>query len=121
MKSVFIAASRKFYGDVEKLVCLLRDNGIRAETAGKVIPDQRDTPESEKGALLSAFEKIADSEVVYILTNDGYVGKTVAMEIAYAYAKKKEIISSDEIEELSARALIDKIMKPEELVEYAKT
>ena len=76
--------------------------------------------ETEKQALLNAFQRIEDSDIVYIYSREGYIGKTVAMEIAYAYAKHKEIISSHKIEELSAQALVYKIMDSKKLIEFCR-
>jgi Asp-tRNA(Asn)/Glu-tRNA(Gln) amidotransferase B subunit len=120
MKSIFIAGSRKFYEEIEKLVQQLKDNKIKVATAGKWDNSQKDTLESEKTALLNAFQKIDEFDICYIYSKDGYIGKTVAMEIAYAYAKKKELISSHKIEEFSAQALISKIMSSEELIKHCK-
>jgi undecaprenyl pyrophosphate synthase len=120
MKSVFIAGSRKFYDEIERLVQQLTDNKIRVVTAGKYDSKQRDTPESEKQALFNAFQKICKTDICYIYSKDGYIGKTVAMEIAYAHANKKELISSHKIEDFSAQALIFKIMACEELIKYCK-
>lgn len=120
MKSVFVAGSRKFYEEIEKLVQELEDNGIKAATAGKQDNKHGDTLESEKTALLNAFQKIDESDICYIYSKDGYIGKTVAMEIAYAYAKDKELISSYEIDEFSAQALVSSVMNPEELIKYCK-
>ncbi len=119
MKSVFIAGSRKFYEDIELYLDILTEAQVKASIAGKH-RRSKDTLESEKAALLSAFEKIDKSNVVYVYSQDGYIGKTVAMEIAYAYSKKKEIISSHKIEELSARGLVSQIMKPADLIKYCK-
>ncbi len=116
MKSVFIAGSRKFFGDVDKLVDLMTENKIKVSTAGKIA--QKDIPKGEKSALARAFQRINESDVLYIVAKDGYIGKTVALEIAYAFANKKEIISSEIIGEFSARALVSKVMGFEELAEY---
>ena len=120
MKSVFIAGSRKFFEEIEKLVQQLKENRIKVATAGKWENSQKDTLESEKIALLNAFQKIDEFDICYIYSKEGYIGKTVAMEIAYAYAKKKELISSHKIEEFSAQALISKIMDSEELIKHCK-
>jgi len=120
VKSIFIAGSRKFYEEINKLVQQLKDNKIKVATAGKWDNKQKDTLESEKMALLNAFKKIGEYDICYIYSKNGYIGKTVAMEIAYAYAKKKELISSHRIEEFSAQALISKIMDSEGLVKYCK-
>jgi len=120
MKSVFIVGSRKFYDEIEKLVQQLKDNNIKVATAGEWNNKQKDTLESEKTALLNAFQKIDRLDICYIYSKDGYIGKTVAMEIAYAYSRKKELISSYQIEEFSAQALISKIMDSGELIRHCK-
>jgi hypothetical protein len=120
MKSVFVACSRKFFNGGEEVIRLCRDNGIRAANAGK-LPDHDDTFESEKSALIEAFRRIDSSEILYVVARNGYIGKTVAIEIAYAFAKGKEIVSSEELEELSARSLISGVMKPGELIEHIKS
>ncbi len=120
MKSVFIAGSRKFYDEIEALMKRLNDSSITAQTSGKWSSDQEDNLENQNDALLIAFERIDKSDVTYVFCKDGYVGKTVAMEIAYAYSKGKEVISSNEIEELSAQALVSKVLSPEELEKYCK-
>ena len=117
MKSVFIAGSRKFFEEIEDLIHVLKQNKINVKTAGKGTM-AGDTLETEKMALLTAFKNIMESNVCYVYSKDGYIGKTVAMEIAYAYARKKEIISSHKIDELSAQALVSKIIKPEKLAKY---
>ncbi|MFH1064472.1 MAG: hypothetical protein V1729_05305 [Candidatus Woesearchaeota archaeon] len=120
MKSIFIAGSRKFYDEIEGLMDSLNAQDIKAQTSGKWSSDQEDTLENQKDALLTAFERIDQSDVTYVFCKDGYVGRTVAMEIAYAHSKGKEVISSNEIEELSAQALVSKVLSPEELEKYCK-
>ena len=120
MKPVFIAGSRKFYNEIHDLVGKLKENNIQVATSGEWDESQEDSFESEKDALLRAFKEMDESEVVYIFCNKGYVGKTVAMEIAYAYAKEKEVISSEEIEEFSARGLVSQVLSSDELVDYCK-
>jgi len=119
MKSVFIACSRKFNHDMLSFKEACRKEGIRAEDTGKVT-DSEDTLESERSALLQAFRGIDNTDILYVIANGGYIGKTVAMEIAYAYSKGKKIISSEEIDELSARGLVSKVMGTEEFIKYAK-
>ena len=121
MKSVFIAGSRKFYDEIEAFDKRLTEAGIAAQTSGKWDDSVKDTLENQKDALLTAFKRIDKSDVIYIFAEDGYVGRTVCMEIAYAHAKGKEVISSNKIEELSAQALVSSVMEPTELVEHCKS
>ncbi|MBN2043128.1 MAG: hypothetical protein JW754_04965 [Candidatus Aenigmarchaeota archaeon] len=115
MKSVFIACSRRFNRDLLAFSKACIAEGIIAEDAGKVT-DAKDTMESERSALLRAFGRIDNTDVLYVIAKEGYIGKTVAMEIAYAHARGKVIVSSEEIEELSARGLVSKVMKGEDLI-----
>jgi hypothetical protein len=119
MKSVFIVGSRKFFDDIEKLVKLCKENGIEVNTAGKIL-NQEDTFESEKSALLRAFQIIDKSDIVYVMAKGGYVGITVALEIAYSFAKNKEIVASETIKDFSAKALVSKVVKPEFFIEHIK-
>jgi hypothetical protein len=120
MKSIFVAGSRKFHSEIEKFLQACEKNGIKAQHAGKW-EGGSDTFESESKALLTAFGRIESSDILYIFSGGGYIGKTVALEIAYAYAKAKEIISTEEIEDFSARALVSKTLSPEKLIEYIKS
>ena len=119
MKSVFIAGSRRFSTEIEKLDKLCKENGIKSFTAGKIL-NKEDTFQSEKSALFRALHRIEISDIVYVMARKGYVGKTVALEIAYAFSKKREIISSEPIEDFSVRALVSKVMGHGELIKYAK-
>lgn len=118
MKSVFMAGSRKFYKEIENLVKELKKCKVKVDIAGNWDNSKEDSLNSEKKALLSAFRKIDKFDIMYIYSDKGYIGKTVAMEIAYAYSKNKEIISSHKIEELSAQALVSLTLKPKKLISY---
>jgi len=113
---IFIAGSRKFHNEIQKLQRVLKKKGIYASTAGECDSKVKDTSASEKKALLKAFKEINTSKIIYIYAKEGYIGKTVSMEIAYAYAKNKKIISSEKISELSAKALIKKVQNTEDFI-----
>ena len=120
MKSVFIASSRKFYDETEKLVNGLKSERISTSTAGTWDKSKPDNLKDEKKAILEAFKQIDKKEIIYIYAKEGYIGKTVSMEIAYAHARNKTIISSEKVQELSAQALISKVLTPKELMIYCK-
>ena len=112
---IFVAGSRKFFKEIGIFVSLCEKNGIETKTAGKLL-NKTDTLENQKAALLKAFKIIDKSDLVYVFAKNGYIGKTVAMEIAYAFATNKKIVSSEPIEELSARALITEVVSPGTLI-----
>lgn len=114
MKAIFIAGSRKFYQEIDSLVKSLDQKGFSAFTPSK--PKLSNQFEIEKKALFDAFKLIEKSDFIYVFAKNGYIGKTVAMEMAYAYAKGKKIVASDEITELSARALVNEVITADELL-----
>lgn len=120
MKKIFIAGSRKFYKEIDKLQDELLRIGIKVETADKSRDSEEDNLDNQTFVLLNAFKKIQEADVLYVYSKEGYIGKTVAMEIAYAHAMKKEIIAREEIKELSAQALITKNLNEEDLLNYCK-
>ncbi|MFP4523809.1 MAG: hypothetical protein ACLFO2_00640 [Candidatus Woesearchaeota archaeon] len=116
---IFIAGSRKFYHEIERLKDELDARGVTALTSGKWEQTQEDTLENQRDALLRAFRGIDDADTLYILAEDGYVGKTVAMEAAYAHARGVTIISSEPVGELSVRGLVDEVLSVKDFISYA--
>ena len=119
IKTFFVAGSRKFFEEIEEFVKQCRERNLNAVTADKE-KGESDFG-SEKEALQRAFNIIDHSEAVYVFSKDGYVGKTVCIEIAYAYAKGKEVFSSELVGELSARSLVSDVVPPEKFIELFST
>ena len=118
MKTVFLAGSRRFSDNLENVFKLLEKAGISA------IKGRDNTGilnrEDEMKAHQEMLRRIDKSDMVYIVSGDGYIGKTVALEIGYAIGKKKEVISSIALTEAEANSFISKVMNIEELIEYIK-
>jgi hypothetical protein len=115
---VFVAGSRRFSEDFDEAIRILDMTGIEWSTGGKNPNADSDTPESTRMDNYRMFKIIDDADYVFVIAKDGYVGHSVSMELGYARAKGKKIISSEEIKELSVRVLVDKIMSIEEFVKY---
>jgi len=115
---VFVAGSRKFTKEFEEAMKKFEDSGIPALHGNKNIDSERDTLGTVKSDNERMFKRIDDSDVVFVIAKDGYVGYSVAMELGYAYAKGKDIISSEEIKELSVRNLVSKMMNLEDFIKY---
>ena len=64
------------------------------------------------------FRRIDASDIIYIVAEEGYVGPTVALEIAYAYSKGKTIIASEPIRRRDINLLVSQIMSPEKLIRF---
>lgn len=118
MKAVFVASSRKYYDTVYKIRGQLDKLGVKGFYPYKDEVDIEDDFAQKKRVTLQHLPEIDEVDVLYVVAKDGYVGFSVAIEIAYAYAKGKEIISSEPIKEFAVRALVSKVMTPEEFIFY---
>jgi hypothetical protein len=117
---VYVAGSRRFAMEFETAMKAFSESGIPAVNGGKSLDSSKDTSERVRADNERLFQRIDDSDIVFVIAKDGYVGYTVAVELGYAYSKKKLIISSEEIKELSVRSLVGKVMSLEDFVEYLK-
>jgi nucleoside 2-deoxyribosyltransferase len=138
MKKICLCASFKFYDNVLKFADVFKSNGIEI-----MIPipnqflkftgtqDQNPNNEMDKSRgekIVAAYWKhitdhlgrIESADIVYIYTENGYIGNGVSLEIGYAHALKKIIYSSEEIHDLPISCFIHKIIRPEELIAIAK-
>ena len=79
MKMVYVCGSFKFLSQIGDLEDMLRREGIRFVVSGSL--DVR--------GILGCLEKIDQADVVYVVDPNGYVGKSISVDIGYAYAKKK--------------------------------
>lgn len=70
--------------------------------------------------ILGCLQTIDDSDVIYVVNPDGYVGKSVSVDIGYAYAKNKEIYAMSPINDPPVENLISGIMTPDALIDLLK-
>lgn len=63
------------------------------------------------------FESIDDSEALYVICPEGYVGTLVSVEIGYARAQGKPVIFSEQPEDLGLQALATNYVSLEQLAE----
>ncbi len=121
MKKVFVASSRRFYDDVKKIKAELDARGVMGFYPyfefgdGSIEMDEQ----AKKDVTLRHFPEIDQIDALYIVAPAGYVGISVTLEAAYAYAKGAEIISSEPVGEMAVRALVSRVMLPSEFIAYA--
>lgn len=119
MTKIFLAGSRKFAKE-------LQDIYEKCTLAGIEVLKGRDSVESlseeaEKKAHLEMLRRIDQCDVVYIVSKEGYIGKTVAMEIGYAIAKNKQILSMEKITEAGLNHFVTGILSPKKMLEKCRT
>jgi hypothetical protein len=116
---LFVAGSRKFFDEIEGFVSKCEAAGIEAYTADK--PRGDSTFAAEEEALKRAYERINDSDAIYVVAKGGYVGMTVAIEMKHARDNNKPVIASEEIFVPVARTLVTSVLSADDMIkEYAK-
>jgi hypothetical protein len=71
--------------------------------------------------ILGCLQKIDDSDMVYIVNPDGYVGRSVSVDIGYAYAKNKRIYAMCPINDPPVENLTSGIMMSDALIDLLKS
>jgi hypothetical protein len=120
MKSVFVASSRKYYDQVKEIKKRLDELGVKGYYPYfEYVDDQIEVDvETKKQLTLRHFPEIDEIDVLYAVTPNGYVGCSVTIEATYAYAKGKEVVTSEPAAELAVRAFVSSVMTPEEFIAY---
>jgi hypothetical protein len=62
------------------------------------------------------FPEIDECDLLYALLPEGYIGCSVTIELAYAYAKGKRIVVSELPNEYAVRAMVAELCSPDELI-----
>lgn len=106
---IYIAGSRKYLSQICQLISDLQNAGIA------VVSTMTSNSLSEEEALNLSFKMIQSADLVYVYADNGYVGKTVSLEMGYAHALGKRIVSSEIIQDESIQSIVNAIRKPEDL------
>ena len=111
---VFVATSKRFYAEAAVLC-----DDIRA--AGHMVYHpffDRDQDSIEADPALKQavtrdhFAEIDACDVLYALAPGGYVGTSVVIEMAYAFARGNRVVTSEPVGEYAARALVSEVAAP---------
>ena len=116
--TIFVATSKRFYEEAERIVKLIKACGVIVHHPYfHLDPTAIDTdPDYKSRVTLQHFPEIDDCDVFYALLPDGYIGCSVTIELAYAYAKGKEIVVSEAPAEFAVRALVTEISCPDKFI-----
>jgi len=110
MKRVYVCGSFKFMNKIEELVALLQAEG--AEFLVSKGLDAR--------GILGCLEKVDRADIVYVVDPEGYVGKSVSVDLGYAYARNKLIYVMHPVSDPPIMNMICGVLSFEELVDLVK-
>jgi hypothetical protein len=116
--TVFVATSKRFYNEAEQLVERIKACGLMVHHPYfHLDPAEVDAdPDYKSRVTLQHFPEIDDADIFYALLPDGYIGCSVTIELAYAYAKEKKIVVSEAPSEFAVRALVTEIRSPDQFI-----
>ncbi len=101
---------------------ILQARGIICEwpTLGPRRDPQAMTPGEAKEAITRHLERIDRADLIFVFNRDGYLGNSVAMEIGYAYARRKPLYVLTPIQDLLLMNLVTAVVSMEALLQLAR-
>ena len=112
--TVFVATSKRFYAEAAALCDEIRAAG---HTVYHPFFDRDQEaieadPELKQAVTRDHFAEIDACDVLYALAPGGYVGTSVVIEMAYAFARGTRVVTSEPAGEYAARALVSEVAAP---------
>jgi len=107
MEKLTVSSSLKYKEVVRSTISKLEELGVEARfpNLDSGVAKEDVTLEFMKKLARDHFEAIDESEALYVICPEGYVGTLVSVEIGYAHARGKPVIFSEEPEDLGLQAL----------------
>ena len=116
--TVFVATSKRFYGEAQELVKNLEEAGVKVfHPYFHLDPAKIDADADLKSRVtIQHFPEIEESDIFYAFLPEGYIGCSVTIELTYAYAKGKKIVVSEAPQEFAVRAMVSEICSPRQFI-----
>lgn len=122
MYTITICSSVRFASEFEAFADALRKKGIYVyipedmKLDYSTITNERIRHYVGAGLTVGFFEKIRKSDAILVFNKDGYIGMSVTMEMAYAFALGKKIFAIEPDREAPRNVLVDQVLStPEEV------
>ena len=110
MRRLYVCGSFRFTLEMEELERRLKEWNVEYQISKEI--DSR--------GIMGCLRKIDDAEVVYVVNPEGYIGKSVSVDIGYAYAKNKIIYVMHTVDDPPVMELINGVLPPKALIDILK-
>jgi len=110
VKKLYVCGSFRFTREMEEL-----EHELKGENVQFQISKKRDSR-----GILGCLKKINDADVVYVVNPQGYIGKSVSVDIGYAFAKNKSIYVMHAVDDPPIMGLISDVLSPKALIDFLK-
>jgi nucleoside 2-deoxyribosyltransferase len=107
---LYICGSFRYAQQMSQLEDRLREENVEYQMSKEI----------DSLGIIRCLKKIDDADVIYVVDPGGYVGKSVCVDIGYAYAKNKPIYVLHSIDDPSVMGMIRGVLSFEELVSFLK-
>jgi len=106
MKRVYVCGSFRFIGKMEELESKLKREGVECLMSKKARPS----------GISGCLKNIEKSDIVYVVNPGGYVGKSVCVDVGYAYARNKPIYVMHSVKDPPVMTLTHGVLSSAELI-----
>jgi nucleoside 2-deoxyribosyltransferase len=110
MRKLYVCGSFRFVQQMKELEGKLKGENIEYQISKEI---------DERG-ILGCLAKIDEADVVYVVNPGGYVGRSVCVDIGYAYARNKPIYAMHSVDDPSVMGLMQGVLSFEELIDFLK-
>jgi len=110
MKKLYVCGSFRFKREMEGLERKLKEENIQFQIS----------KEMNSYGIVGCLKKVADADIVYVVDPRGYVGKSVSVDIGYAYAKNKSIYVMHSVDDPPIMKLVNDVLSPKALIDFLK-
>ena len=110
MKVLYVCGSFRFMSEMNELEGKLKEENIEFRMSKKM---------GSRG-ILGCLKKIDEADVVYVVNPDGYVGKSVCVDIGYAFAKGKPVYVMYPIDDPPVMNMVKGVLSFQELINFLK-
>jgi nucleoside 2-deoxyribosyltransferase len=110
MRRLYVCGSFKFMHQMEELEGELKKENIEYQMS----------KERDKRGILGCLAKIDEADVVYVVNPRGYIGRSVCVDIGYAYARNKPIYAMHSVDDPPVMKLMQGVLSFEELIDFLK-
>ena len=106
---LYVCGSFRFRREIEELEQKLKKENIQCQSS-----------KMDAGGILGCLKKVDDADVVYVVDPEGYVGKSVSVDIGYAYGKGKAIYVMHPVDDPPIMDLTNGVLPPKALIDLFK-
>ncbi|PYN83248.1 MAG: hypothetical protein DMD96_03040 [Candidatus Rokuibacteriota bacterium] len=118
-KTVCICGSFRHFDEMVTFRDALLASGVSCEwPTSELRRDPKTMTDAEgKAAIVAHLERMDRADVILVFNQDGWVGNSVAMEIGYAYARRKPLYALQPIPDQFLMGLLSGVVSSKKFIE----